>query len=150
MLRYSHDGGRTYRRLGERTSATSVEEDFSGLPGGDACRLRVVVTDGYHNHQSTSPEFSVGVLPVEAFIVSPLDGATLQRGQPALLVGQSYYVETDERLEDDLLSWSSSLQGRLGEGSLVQAQLQPGEHEIRLHAEAGPRSGADSIKLTVQ
>jgi hypothetical protein len=150
VVRYSHDDAKTFCRLGDRTSETAMVADFAELPGGKKCRLRVVVTDGYNNAEDTSSSFSVGLLPVDAAILSPVDGTTLLPGHPALLVGQAYFLESRESLDGASLLWSSSLQGRLGEGTVLQAQLKPGEHVIRLHAEAGARSAADEIKLNVK
>jgi hypothetical protein len=141
VVAYSHTGGKSWQPLSGPIEALELEVDFDRLPGGDRCLLQVRATDGRHTVTSESEPMRVPVKPCVAMILSPEENAELAAGEPVLLRGQGYYLEED-RPELEALRWSSSLDGPLGEGTLVHLPgLSPGEHEIALEAGEGERVG---------
>ena len=81
-------------------------------------------------------------------ILAPADKATVS-GHLVTLQGQGYYLEED-RSEVAQLVWSSSRDGALGTGQLIQSKLSPGEHTITLIAGQGTRQGTETITISVR
>lgn len=129
---YSSNNGETWQRVGERTNEQKMLIDTTSLPGGTDCRFIIQVTDGYNNSSCEINGFSIENKPNEVMIVSPIDGDTLSSKRSVLFNGQAYNYNTDEEITEGF-TWSSSIDGELGKGSLVQARLTKGEHLIQLH-----------------
>lgn len=148
FLRYSIADGEGGRRLGGRTSERRAVVDFDDLPGGAGCRLAIVASDGVNTAVAESAPFSVLVKPCRPLILGPADGAVVERGSPLRLRGQGLYLEEGVP-ERESLSWTSSRDGALGRGMVVDARLSPGEHRIELTAGTGARAGTASIRVTI-
>ncbi len=88
--------------------------------------------------------------PPEATIQLPVE-ASVPGGQEVEFAGSANDAE-DEGLTGADLTWSSSLDGPLGSGSLIFASdLSPGEHVITAQVtDSGGLIGSDSILLTVE
>ena len=56
-----------------------------------------------------------------AYVSLPADGSIFQEGMTVPLVGSAYDPE-DGSLDDSQLTWTSSLDGTLGNGELLFAQ----------------------------
>lgn len=149
FLRYSHDGGRRWQRIGWRTVSREAAVNFDELPGGDRCLVAVVATDGINTAIAHSEPFRVEPKACHAFILAPIDGSRLEAGQPAEFAGQGYWME-ERRAEHEALRWTSSLDGELGRGSrLFVSRLSEGEHRITLTAGEQHREGRESITIHV-
>lgn len=147
FLRYSHTGGQSWERIGLRTTESSCEVDFDGLPGGERCLLAVVATDGMNTTTVESALFTVAAKPCRPTILLPLDGSQVREGECVRLLGQGYWLE-DACAERGELTWSSSIDGELGRGQLVDVPcLSPGEHQVTLRAGTGSRRGECFITL---
>ena len=71
--------------------------------------------------------------PPRVSIEQPMDGAHYYAGQIAYFECYSYDLEASSRLPENALSWSSSLDGFIGNGSQVQGVLRAtGTHRITL------------------
>ncbi len=148
FLRYSHDDGKSYARLGLRTTLDHAEVDFDALPGGAACRIAVVATDGARTTIVTSPPFAVPVKACRALILAPEAGRVVPRGTSLDLVGQGFYLE-ERAPELTALSWTSSRDGTLGSGRRLRVTLSPGHHKLTLSAGVAPRIGTAELNVEV-
>ncbi len=149
FLRYSCTGGRQWQRISTRTTETHLDVDFDDLPGGDACVLALVATDGINTTEERSDPFQVALKPCRATIISPLDGGHYARDQAIVGMGSGYYLE-ENAFEPETLTWSSSIQGELGRGPVVEmSNLSAGSHRIRLTVASGPREGYDEVTIEV-
>jgi hypothetical protein len=62
--------------------------DTSRYPGGAACRLAVLATDGLRSAHALSGPFPIPEKPLRVVLLTPADGATLPPDQPLSLGGQ--------------------------------------------------------------
>ena len=128
---YTNTGGETWQPVGNRTGEQQMQINVTELPGGENCRFAVQVTDGYNNASDETGEFVIQDKPYEAFILSPLDGEVLGAGRSVLLTGQGYDPNSGREISEGFV-WSSSKDGELGKGSLLQTKLSEGKHTIKL------------------
>ncbi len=152
FLRYSHDGGQTWNRIGARVEMRSQAGEqlvnFDHLPGGEHCLLALVATDGINTTGVESAQFVVAEKPCLAMILEPLDGARLPAGQPVHLEGQGYWLE-QARGEREVLRWQSSRDGDIGHGAAAEVRLSPGRHTLTLTAGSGHRQGKAEVTVEV-
>ena len=149
FLRYTHTNGEKWQRIGLRTEEPHQEIDFDQLPGGKNCRVSIVATDGVNTTTSISMPFQVEIKPCKAMIFSPEDGAAFAIKSHILFQGQGFYMEETKAETEDLV-WTSSIDGELGRGALVQTkELSAGRHEIALIAGTGRRAGKATISIQI-
>ena len=147
FLRWSADGGRTWQRVGWRTTDLEAVLDVEELPGGDECVVEVVATDGLDTTTARTRPFRVAAKPCQAMVLGPVDGSEV--GETVELLGQGWWLE-ERRAEREVLEWTSSVDGPLGRGPLLRVRLSPGEHRITLAAGDERRRGGESITVTVR
>lgn len=128
-LGYSADGGRTWSPLSLPTSSTAIEFETATLPGGDDCVLELIVTDGFTTRRLRSGAYELERRGWVIWIFSPVPGATLRSTQAATLAAQAYQLE-EHRAGFDEIQWSSSLDGGLGVGAQLEAELSVGDHIV--------------------
>jgi len=149
-LSYSHDNGATWRPFALNVTGTqALELDLSNVPGGAACRVKVYVSDGWHNASDASDvSFQVADKAPLAGILWPEDGATVQ--PPLALQGYGYDLE-DGQQTGAALSWSSDVDGALGSGDTVwDVDLTPGVHTLTLRViDSKSHTGSASVVVTV-
>lgn len=128
---YSPDGGESWTVLARYIEESSFTvESFDGVPGGDEAIFRVEATDGVRVAADLSEPGVVAPGAPVVTLTSPGDGATFPMYQPVALQASAWDWE-DGMDQRPVVSWSSSLDGDLGEGSLVLASdLSAGEHTI--------------------
>jgi hypothetical protein len=132
-LLYSNDNGLTWQTLASNLSGGSVQLDGSLIPGGTG-QLKVVASDGFRSGQDTNLNLSVPLHAPEVQIVLPEDGQVFFPTQQVVLQGSAYDLE-DGSLGDAAFAWTSSLDGFLGSGALLNtAELMAGQHVITLSA----------------
>jgi hypothetical protein len=150
VLSYSNDNGATWLPFAlNLTGTTSLALDLSNVPGGEACRVKVDASDGWHNASDASETFPVaGKAPV-AGITAPADGAVV--AVPLTLQGYGYDLE-DGQLSGAALQWSSDVDGPLGSGdTLWDLNLTPGQHTLMLQVtDSQGHTGTASVVITVQ
>ncbi len=120
--------------------------DFANLAGGDACRVAVTASNGLRASRVVSGPFQVPEKPCAAVILRPIDGEEISPN--VVLIGNGWWLE-EGRPELETLAWTSDVQGELGLGRVVTAQLEPGTHHISLHAGREDRAGEDSVTVHV-
>ena len=149
FLRYSYTGGHRWQRISLRTTESFLDVDFDGLPGGEACLLALVATDGINTTEERSQPFNVQIKPCHATILSPVDGSLHAPGQRVVCMGSAFYLEENVS-EAETLVWTSSLDGELGCGPVLElSALSEGSHRIRLMAGHGNRQGYEEVTIQV-
>jgi hypothetical protein len=131
---YSPDNGTTWIGVGANITATSYTLDFASLPGTDGASglVKVLATDGFYTAQDTSDNpFTVGNKAPLAAILSPSTGASVYLGPQIVLEASGVDFE-DGSLSDSAFGWSSSLDGALGTGQVLETGLSVGEHTLSL------------------
>ena len=137
-VQYSTDGGATWQTLTSRGASTTYRLDLSAIAGTDQGMLRVLASDGFHTTQDQSDgTFSVAKHAPQASIQTPENDSLYVGGQLIILEGDAYNNE-DGQLSGAALSWSSDLNGALGDGDSLAVNastLAEGAHTITLTAQ---------------
>jgi hypothetical protein len=149
MLRYSHDGGRTWRVIAPNAPEDGVEFDPTRFPGGDRCLLQIVASSGIRTAVSESDPFSVPVKPRRAFILSPEAGIVVSEGDAITFLGGGFSPDFGVAEMEDTL-WTSNIDGILGTGwEVITPTMSPGLHLITLTISDGIEARA-SAAITVE
>jgi len=135
VLAYSSDDGSTWLPLSVPSSSTSIIADLSNVAGGKRCLLELCVTDGFSSQRLRSPSYRLQPGGWRVWILSPEDGAQLSAGAATGLAAHAFHLE--ERRDSPDVSWSSSLDGALGDGARLLASLSPGTHDLTATAMGG-------------
>jgi hypothetical protein len=137
MLRYTHDGGKTWRAVAADLTASSYTVHLETLPGGDRCAFQVVASSGLRTTTALTDYFEVKRKPRQARILSPNPGAAFRQGESVVLVGRGFSPDfgTPEFAE---VVWNSNLDGHLGVGfRVVTNTLSIGRHRITVSVPDG-------------
>lgn len=92
---------------------------------------------------------SAYAFPPQAIIISPENEAAFQASEQINFKGQGLFPATDRSSVVTGLTWSSSLNGYLGGGEDVAAQLSAGNHTITLEVTSSDGSDSTSIIISV-
>ncbi|MEA1996858.1 MAG: hypothetical protein U9N45_04440, partial [Gemmatimonadota bacterium] len=113
-----------------------VGADEAGAAGADSISLDIVASGAN--------------TPPEATIITPVDGTEFAAGTAVLLQGSATDAEQGGLIGAEGLSWSSSLDGELGDGAAWLAEgLSTGVHRIFLTAlDAQGAAGRDSVAVS--
>lgn len=150
-LLYSADAGATWITVAATTEGLSHEVDLTGLPGGDHSLFRILVSDGVNTAEDSSDKtFRVPNKRPTVKIVNPIEGTFSNPGQMVRFQANGQDLE-DGRLDDDAFSWSSSLQGTLGKGRVLEvANLKVGKHAITVEVkDKSGNVGSDHVNIEV-
>lgn len=141
-VQYSHDGGGSWTPLAIRTDSAVLSIDATHLPSTSDGVIRLFVTDGLNTTVETVSGIEVGENHAPLVIISsPRHGGTYRVGANVPLVAIAFDLEDGDVFEvtDTVASpiqWSSSLDGSIGSGSIVNADsLSTGTHTITLSVE---------------
>jgi hypothetical protein len=150
LVRYSHDGGETYRAITPAIIETQLIVDLDRLPGGEQCILQVLVTEGIRTGEAHTPPFRTRPKPPEVVIVGPPPGAVLRRGDAVTLVGEGFSPDTGS-VPADVLVWHSEKGEKLGTGnSLRLRSLKPGRQSISLSAPHAREAATVEIEIAAR
>jgi hypothetical protein len=131
-LRYSNDGGNTWRAVTLPSTEPSHDLDLARLPGGEDCRLQLIASTGVRTTTTETEPFAVPRKPREAFVLAPDPGATFTQGEPVLLMGSGFSPDFETPDFEEMV-WRSDVDGPLGIGYQILAQtLSKGHHRIIL------------------
>ncbi len=147
---YSPDGV-DWRLVATELTDTTYQLDTTRWPGGDACQIKVVASDGVNTGEvQTESSFSVSNKGPQVAISAPEDGAEVVQGMMVALQGFAQDPE-EGTLSGEALSWLSDREGSLGSGTTVHTALNiAGQHIITLTAQDSEgATGATAITLTV-
>ncbi len=144
MWQFSADG-KNWLPLTLPQPAGKSRLDLRAVPGGKACRLRLLASDGVQTQRIDSPAFARKARGWVALLMAPADGSQAAAGAEVELVGQGF--EAERRLaEFDKLQWVSSIDGALGSGHRRRVRLSPGKHQITLTV-AGKASSSVQLRV---
>lgn len=144
LWQFSTDG-KSWLPLTLPQPAGSSRVDLRAAPGGKACRLRLLASDGVQTHRVDSKPFARKARGWVALLLAPADGSQASAGAEIELVGQGF--ETEKRVpEFDKLQWVSSIDGELGTGHRRRVRLSPGKHQITLSV-AGKASSSVLLRV---
>ena len=132
-MQYRANAEDEWRTLATDWTATELAVDLTGLPGGEAPRVRVLATDGLNTGAAVSPAFRVPGRPPQVRILLPAAGTEIQEGERLVLEGAASDME-DGLLAPDSITWQHVNGDRLlGTGRRLEVdQLPAGGHEITL------------------
>jgi hypothetical protein len=125
--------------------------DTSDLQGSKEGLIRVTATDGVNTGRDISDDvFTVPGKRPEVSIVNPTNGTLITEGNNIKLIGSGHDLE-DGMLNDSALTWTSSLNGVLGNGEDIETRnLTRGVHTITLMGEDSNGNRAyDNITISV-
>lgn len=149
-VHYSHDGTR-WVLLASELSGSSLTLVPGTLPASSNATIRVTVSDGFNTTQQTVGQLSLSPnQPPQAYIQSPRDGLQIKAGAIVVLLGTARDPEAGT-LSTGQMSWSSSLDGALGYGDLLNiGSLSVGTHTLMFNVtDAASASASDSVIVTV-
>ena len=152
-VQYSIDGGVNYKTIALGHNSTRLLRDRRSLAGSARARIRVIASDGARSTTAESAVFTVAASPPEVFISSPGDGSLLAGPQTLVLQAAAYDPE-DGAVGASSIQWSSSLDGQLGMGGLVEvatADLSVGTHVLTATAtDSSAATGSASVTVAVK
>jgi len=149
LLRYSNDGGKSWRAVAPRLRTTEYVVDLDNLPGGEGCQFQVLATEGIRTGMAVSEPFRVPQQPRETSIILPTPGVVFAPGQTVTFVGESFSPHTGSAQPSEL-QWHSDLDGALGVGHEISLnKLRPGLHTISLKAPDGC-GGESMVSLQIE
>jgi len=151
LLRYSNNGGQSWRAVAPTLRVTEYIVDLDRLPGGEKCQFQVLATEGIRTDMAVSKPFRVLQKPRETTIISPPTGAVVVPGQTVTLVGESFSPDIGSAHPSEM-QWSSDLDGQLGVGQEINlSTLRPGLHKLSLQTPDGyGGQSITSIQLEVK
>ena len=124
--------------------------DTSYLPGTADGVIGVELSDGFKTSTGYAERIAVSDKDPYVSITAPDDGGSFTEGQPIRFTGSAYDPNTMGTLPGEDLTWSSDIDGSLGNGAALSQSLKPGKHTITLTAApAGGRTTKTVIHLNV-
>ncbi|MEI6058168.1 MAG: hypothetical protein WCP89_00165, partial [archaeon] len=122
-------------------------EFYGSFPSGDII-IKVVASEGFNSGEGVSASFTVENNAPIAIIDSIMqDNYYILSGKNIALSGSAYDLESGS--SSLFLTWSSSIDGFLGNGNDLVANLSVGTHVISFSASDGNKTGNDSVVITV-
>jgi hypothetical protein len=131
IVRFSDDGGKSWRVISPPMTETSLEIDLEALPGTRNGILEVVASTGLLSTFERSTSFSLANSAPRVAIFSLENTVTVSENTLVTLSGNAFDLE-DERLPSSSFVWISDQDGVLGTGTMLTARLSPGTHTIFL------------------
>jgi hypothetical protein len=113
-------------------NADSLAFDLQELPGGEACRVAVIASDGVRSGSALSEPFQVSEKPPCLWIQRPAPESLLPPDQPVTLVGLAQDLAGDALADKGLLWIVDGKQVASGTRMAGTSGLTPGEHEAVL------------------
>lgn len=146
----SRDGGTTWEELAAQIQSQSIQLNTADLPGGPA-RFRVLAADGFLTGQAAGGDLTLPSHPPDLQILNPLPGQVFYPGQQILLQAIASDLE-DGALGGGALTWTSSIDGVLGDGANLDASfLSQGIHTVTLSAlDRGGFSAQAQVSIKVE
>ena len=152
LVRYSPDGGQTWRTIGVNLVQSTLSWDLSKLGETQQGLIQVLASDGVNTRKAILGPFAIGWKGPSVSIIRPTEGTVVKAGYPLILLGSGQDPE-DGTLPDERLVWTSDISGVLGTGQTVQLDegLPLGTHVITLTAEdSNGNQASQSVTIQVQ
>jgi hypothetical protein len=137
-VRFSNDGGKTWRAMACGLTDRKYLVDLSTVPGGTDCRIQIVASAGLRSAVAETSPFEVSRKPRLAFIVRPEQSSIVYTESIAFvpLLGGGFSPDFGVAPGPEV-SWSTRVLGQLGTGQRIVARLPVGKHRIMLHVPDG-------------
>ena len=154
-LAYSPDDGATWQPLLVNSPLTEIEvtaDMLHAMPGSTQGRLKIIASDGVNTAEDAADGlFTVPDSAPDVLILSPEDETIAPVGSYVSFSATAFDVE-DHDLPEASLKWTSSLDGALGQGPLLDTDdLSPGRHTITFSATDGDgMTGQASVEVVIQ
>lgn len=135
VVLFSGDDGATWQPVAFDPPNGEVLVDADRLPGGERCRFRAVATAGLRAAHADTEPFELAPCRRKLHLDLPGDSCGIKPGPVALRA----FVDSRGRgaPAPQEIRWTSSLDGELGFGRELVAQLGEGRHEITATAPDG-------------
>ena len=132
---FSGDDGRTWEPVGFDPPGGVFSIEAARLPGGRRCRFRAIAAAELQCAVADTEPFELAPSPRRLYVMTPSDECGIPPG-PVML---SALIDTRGRgaVAPYEIRWISSLQGDLGAGYDVRAELIEGEHQLTVTAPDG-------------
>ena len=130
LWQFSNDG-QNWTPVSLPQPAGTCTVNLGALPGGNACGLRLLASDGVQTHTIDSKTFALKPRGWVALLLAPPDGMRADVDAVIELVGQGFEIEKQQE-DFDNLHWTSSIDGDLGAGHRRRVRLSAGQHQISL------------------
>ncbi|MBW2737868.1 MAG: hypothetical protein JRE64_03255 [Deltaproteobacteria bacterium] len=151
-VQYSKDNGKTWKTHAVNWPQTILEVDATLLAGSEPeqALIRVFASDGFNSVIAESAPFTVTDKHPHVRILAPTSGTVFSQQQLINFIGAAIDPE-DGTLKDPMYSWSSHLDGNLGQGHELRLQtLSAGLHTITLTAQdSSGNTAQDTISIEV-
>lgn len=112
-LRYSNDGGTSWRAVAADLAESSFVVNLDLLPGGNDCIFEVIASSGIRTSTARSERLDVARKPGAARILRPAPGSRFSHGEPVEFVGGAFSPDFGTSEFDEVL-WTSNLDGVIG------------------------------------
>jgi hypothetical protein len=130
LVRFSHDGGATWRTLAADLGDPWAAIELDLLPGGEDCRFQIAASGGIRTTVSESAPFALPLKAVEAYLLEPTPDAVFLEGESIVFRGGGFSPNYETTPFEDVL-WSSRTDGQIGVGpECVVSTLTAGRHRI--------------------
>lgn len=132
---FSGDDGVTWQPVAINPPDGEVLVEAERLPGGERCRFRAIATAGLRAAQADTEPFELALSRRRLYVSTPDDLCGIAPGAVVLRA----FVDTRGHgaIAPHEIRWRSSLEGELGVGLDLIAQLGEGRHEITATAPDG-------------
>lgn len=104
-IQFSNDDGVSWRNLRINSTIAAFVADARRLPGGAACRVRVITTDGFHSTMAVTEPFAVEPRAPEVITGGLQDGQRVPFGANIQVSALAVDPE-DGSLPDENISWN--------------------------------------------
>jgi hypothetical protein len=135
VVLFSGDDSVTWQPVAINPPDGEVLVEAERLPGGERCRFRAIATAGLRAAQADTEPFELALSRRRLYVSTPDDLCGSAPGAVALRA----FVDTRGHgaIAPHEIRWRSSLEGELGVGLDLIAQLGEGRHEIAVTAPDG-------------
>jgi len=151
-VKYSRNGGATWKALATSWPRDSLTVDAGALGGTSNGLVRVQASDGFNTAQDESDgTFGTSNVPPSASIFSPSDGAVIGQTGTVALNGSGSDTE-DGSLSGPALEWRTASGDSLGTGETIDvpaANFSLGTHTIELVA-TDSFGASDTASVSIQ
>jgi hypothetical protein len=152
LLRYSNDGGTTWRSVAADLVETHYVVSLDALPGGQQCMFQVIASSGIRTATATTDPFAAARKPRQAQILSPAQsGVTFKQGEDVVLLGGGFSPDFGTTEFDEVV-WTSDRDGWIGTGyQVITHSLSAGRHRIGISFTDGLGGEASaSVFITIE
>ena len=128
VVLFSGDDGKTWQPVAFDPPNGEAIVEAERLPGGARCRFRAIATAGLKSAQADTEPFELAPARRKLHLAMPDDACGIAPGPVTLRADIDNRGRGVPALQD--IRWTSSLDGELGLGLDIIAQLSEGRHEI--------------------